>query len=143
MVEAWGPARLCIAAQQRHGEGVVLPLYTALGTRIHNGKATRDRALMEAALLEVGLEPALADVTTSTEYDDALRASHEEGIQLVGTDVGTPIIAIDGVGLFGPVLSPIPRGEAAGRLWDGFVLVTRTDGFYELKRSRTRPPIFD
>ncbi len=142
MVAAWGPARLCIAAQQRSGDGVVLPLYTALGTRIHNQKVTRDRALLEAALAEVGLEPGLAAATTSTEYDAALRASHDAGMKLVGSDVGTPIVAVDGVGLFGPVVSPIPRGEAAGRLWDGFLLVATTEGFYELKRSRDRPPIF-
>lgn len=143
MNEAWGPARVCIAAQRHFGDGVVLPLYTALGTRIHQHKAARDHALMEASLAEVGLEPGLAEAMTSSEYDELLRQSHEDGMRRVGTDVGTPIIAVNGTALFGPVVSPIPRGQAAGRLWDGFLLVATTDGFYELKRSRDRPPIFD
>jgi hypothetical protein len=79
----------------------------------------------------------------STEYDDALRASHKEGIERVGYEVGTPIISMNGTSIFGPVVSPIPRGEDAGRLWDGVMLVTQTDGFFELKRGRTRDPIFD
>jgi 2-hydroxychromene-2-carboxylate isomerase len=143
MERAWGPVRVCIAARRRHGDQVLLPLYTALGTRLHNQHGTLDRSLVEAALAEAGLEPDLADAMGSTEFDAELRASHEDGIRRVGTDVGTPIIAVNGTALFGPVVTPIPRGEAAGRLWDGFVLVAGTDGFYELKRSRDRRPSFD
>ena len=143
MAKAWGPVRVCIAAEQKFGTEKVLPLYTAIGTRFHNGKAEWDRATIADALAEVGLPDDLADAMTSTEYDDAVRASHQDGIDRVGYEVGTPVISVNGTSIFGPVLSPIPRGEAAAKLWDGVLLVTGTDGFFEMKRSRTRDPIFD
>lgn len=143
MKQAWGPVRVAIAAEQRLGPEVLGPLYTALGTRFHHEKLPRDRATVEAALAEAGLPADLADAMESTEYDEALRASHAEGIERVGYEVGTPIISMNGTSIFGPVVTPIPRGEAAARLWDGVNLVTQTDGFFELKRSRTRDPIFD
>jgi hypothetical protein len=139
----WGPVRVCIAAEQEHGPQVLGPLYTALGTRFHHDKAPRDRNTIEAALAEAGLPPGLADAMDSTEFDAALRASHADGIDRVGYDVGTPVISVNGLSVFGPVVSPIPRGEAAARLWDGMLLIAGTDGFFELKRSRTRDPIFD
>ena len=139
----WGPVRICIAAAQQYGPEVLGPLYTALGTRFHNQKLPRERATYEAALVEAGLPAELADAAESTSYDEALRASHKEGIERVGYDVGTPIISVDGTSIFGPVVSPIPRGEAAAKLWDGVLLIAGTDGFFELKRSRTRDPIFD
>jgi protein-disulfide isomerase-like protein with CxxC motif len=141
--QAWGPVRVCIAAEQKFGPEVLLPLYTALGTRFHHDKAERNRATIEAALAEAGLPTELADAMDSTEYDEALLASHKDGMDRVGYEVGTPVISVDGVSFFGPVVSPIPRGEDAARLWDGVVLVAGTDGFFELKRSRTRDPIFD
>jgi 2-hydroxychromene-2-carboxylate isomerase len=140
---AWGPVRVLIAAEQAHGPQVLLPLYTALGNRFHLEKAPRDRETIVAALAEAGLPASLADAMDSTEYDDAVRASHAEGIARVGYDVGTPVISVGDLSVFGPVVSPIPRGEAAGRLWDGVLLIAGTDGFFELKRSRTRDPIFD
>jgi 2-hydroxychromene-2-carboxylate isomerase len=140
----WGPVRVCIAAEQEHGPQVLGALYTALGTRFHNNhEEFKDRAVIEAALAEAGLPPGLADAAESTEFDDALRASHKDGIDRVGYDVGTPIISVKGTSVFGPVLSPIPRGEAAAKLWDGVLLISQTDGFFELKRSRYRDPIFD
>jgi 2-hydroxychromene-2-carboxylate isomerase len=142
MTKAWGPVRVCIAAEQKFGPEVLAPLYTALGTRFHDDKAERDRATIEAALVEAGLPAELADAMDSTEYDEALRASHKDGMDRVGYEVGTPVISVDGASFFGPVVSPIPRGEDAARLWDGVLLVTKTDGFFELKRSRTREPIF-
>jgi hypothetical protein len=132
-----------MAAAQRHGDEVLLPLYTALGTRFHHEKLPRDRETIAAALTDVGLSPDLAGATTSTELDDAVRASHNDGMDRVGLEVGTPVISVQGVSFFGPVVTPTPRGEAAGLLWDGVLLVAGTDGFYELKRTRDRPPIFD
>lgn len=143
MEAGWGPVRVLIAAAAAHGDEVLLPLYTALGTRFHHEKKPKDRATVEEALAEVGLPLDLADAMTSTAFDDALKKSHHAGMDQVGMDVGTPVISVAGVAFFGPVISPIPRGEAAGKLWDGVLLVAGTDGFFELKRSRTRDPIFD
>ncbi len=142
MKQAWGPVRVSIAAEQKFGPEVLLPLYTALGTRFHNENAEPDRATIEAALAEAGLPAELADAADSTAYDHALRTSHQDGMDRVGYQVGTPVISVDGISFFGPVVSPIPRGEAAARLWDGVLLVAGTDGFFELKRSRTREPVF-
>jgi protein-disulfide isomerase-like protein with CxxC motif len=143
MAQAWGPVRVCVAAEQKFGSDAVLPLYTAIGTRFHHEKAERNRATIEAALTEAGLPTELADAMDSTEYDDAVRASHTDGIERVGVEVGTPVISVGGASIFGPVVTPIPRGEAAGKLWDGVLLCLQTPGFFELKRSRTNPPIFD
>jgi 2-hydroxychromene-2-carboxylate isomerase len=143
MAKAWGPVRVCIAAEQKLGPGVLGPLYTAIGTRFHHEKAERDRATIEAALADAGLPVDLADAMDSTEYDEALRASHCDGMDRVGYEVGTPVITVGDLSIFGPVVSPIPRGEAAARLWDGVLLIAGTDGFFEMKRSRTRDPIFD
>ncbi len=143
MKDAWGPVRVAIAAEQKYGPEVLGRLYTELGTRFHNEKSERNRATVEEALEAAGLDRALADAADSDQYDTALRASHAEGIERVGYDVGTPVISVAGASFFGPVVSPIPRGEAAAKLWDGVRLVAETDGFFELKRSRTRDPIFD
>ncbi len=143
LAQAWGPVRVCVAAERKFGADVVLPLYTAIGTRFHNDAAERNRATVEAALAEAGLPADLADAMDSTEYDDAVRASHADGIERVGVEVGTPVISVGGASIFGPVMTPIPRGETAGKLWDGVLLCLQTPGFFELKRSRTAPPIFD
>jgi hypothetical protein len=140
---AWGPVRVCIAAEQEKGSDILLPLYTALGNRIHLEKRGEDPSIIAEALEEVGLPVSLAAAATSTEYDDALQKSHHAGMDPVGMDVGTPVIHVNGIAFFGPVVTPAPKGEAAGKLWDGVVLVAGTDGFFELKRSRDRAPIFD
>jgi 2-hydroxychromene-2-carboxylate isomerase len=143
MDRAWGPVRVVVAAQQQHGDDVVLPLYTAMGTRIHPGGMKDFDQVIREALAEVGLPAELADVAHSDEVDEQLRKSHAEGIELVGEDVGTPVVAFQGVAFFGPVVTPAPKGEAAARLWDGAVAVASVPGFYELKRTRTEGPIFD
>jgi hypothetical protein len=142
MLLARGPVRVLIAAQQRYGDDVLLPLYTALGKRFHLEHAPIERATVEGALADCRLPADLAETMTSTDYDELLRASHDDGIQRVGLEVGTPIISVNGASFFGPVVTPMPTGEAAARLWDGVVLVTGTDGFFELKRTRDRRPEF-
>ena len=139
---AWGPARVATAVEQKHGD--VRAFYTAVGNRIHLEKQPLGRNLYVAALQEVGLSVELADAAESTEYDDVMLAGNQAGLGPVGEDLGTPAIHVtmpDGSvnAFFGPVVSPTPRGEAAGLLWDGVLLVSGTPGFFELKRARTRP----
>ncbi|MFJ5874723.1 DsbA family protein [Streptomyces cinereoruber] len=146
--KAWGPVRVVIAAQQLHGDEVVGKLYTALGTRFHNNGEGPTREAIAGALKDVGLPEDLVEYADKDTYDTELRASHQEGIDKVGQDVGTPVIAVPGpdgeeVAFFGPVVTPAPRGEAAARLWDGTLLVASTPGFYEIKRTRTAAPSFE
>jgi hypothetical protein len=131
-----------MAAEQKAGQEILGPLYTAIGTRFHDEHAPRERPVIEAALAEAGLPASLADAMESTEFDEAVRASHADGMDRVGYEVGTPVISVEGASFFGPVVTPIPRGEAAARLWDGVLLVVNTDGFFELKRTRDRKPEF-
>jgi hypothetical protein len=148
LATGWGPVRVCIAAEQAHGNQVLRDLYTALGVRRHLAQRQFDDEVLREALAEVGLPEDLAGAAGSTEYDEALRASHDAGMKPVGLDVGTPTIHVPGpdgemMAFFGPVVTPAPRGEAAGRLWDGCLLVAGTPGFYEIKRTRDAKPIFD
>lgn len=136
----WAPVRVLIAAARDHGDEVLAPLYTAMGTRRHPGGRTDTDAIIAESLAEAGLPAELAQVAATDDVDDLLRASHARAIELVGNDVGTPVVAIDGVGYFGPVVTPAPTGQAALDLFDGLVLMTRVPGFYELKRSRTSGP---
>jgi len=143
MKKAWGPVRVLIAAEERHGSKVIEPLYIAMGTR-HHVQGEKDLELVVAgALSDVGLEADLADAATRTDFDKALLVSHHVGMDPVGYEVGTPVIHLGDVAFFGPVVTPAPKGEAAGRLWDGVILVASTPGFYELKRTRTEGPNFE
>ena len=137
LATAWGPVRVLVKAEQEHGNEALLPLYNAMGSRIHLQKMDSDRTMVEQSLEEAGLPLSLADAMDDTSLDDAVAKSHHEGMDAVGDDVGTPTIHIEGTAFFGPVITKAPRGEEAGKLWDGCVAVASYPLFFELKRSRS------
>lgn len=143
MKQGWGPVRVIIAARELHGDEYIKPLYDAMGSLIHHEGIKDFAEVISKALSETGLPADLARFADSDEYDVQLRASHESGISLVGQDVGTPVVAVNGTAFFGPVLTRIPRGEEAGRIWDATVTLAGYPHFFELKRSRTESPEFN
>jgi 2-hydroxychromene-2-carboxylate isomerase len=128
--------RVLIAAEQHTGHEALLPLYTALGERIHREKQALGRELVEGALVDAGLPAHLVDAMDDPSYDAALLASHRDAMDRVGDDVGTPTIAFNDSSFFGPVLTKIPRGEDAGRIWDGAIALSAFPYFSEIKRTR-------
>jgi len=143
MNKAWGPVRVMIALEQRYGNDTLESFYSAFGERFHvRGEQTDLLATAEAALVDAGLDASLIDAAVSDEFDDDLRTSHFAGMDPVGFDVGTPVVHVGDVAFFGPVVTPAPKGEAAGTLFDGVLAVASTPGFYELKRTRSEGPTF-
>jgi hypothetical protein len=135
----WGRRahRVLVATDERHGQDAVANLYTAIGERVHDNGADRDDATTAAALAAAGLPADLIHAADDAELDKVVRASHDEGQARVGTESGSPVVAIgDGPGFFGPVIHPIPTGADADRLFEAVRLLSTVPQFSELKRSR-------
>jgi protein-disulfide isomerase-like protein with CxxC motif len=142
-----GAVRVISAAERRSGSDVVLPLYSALGARIHLDGRRDFESIVSEALAETGLPTDLMASFHDESEDAAVRASHRRALELVGQDVGTPVISIRSadrspVAFFGPVLSRTPIGETAGRLWDAARVMAEYPHFFEMKRSRTEEAQF-
>lgn len=147
MDQGWGPARLATAVAENYGQEQLDALYTALGEAIHHqqiNKGDKDFAqAIEVALAQAGLPADLAQVAQSQDYDQAMRASTAAGLEAAGgDDIGVPLMSINGVTFFGPVMSPAPTGEEALKVFDGALALASYPGFFELKRPRTVGPIF-
>jgi hypothetical protein len=140
--KTWGPVRVIAAAKKKNGYEVVLPLYTEIGTLFHPGAKPVAKDTISEALQNLKLDASLINFYDSNEFDQDLRDSTKAALDLVGDDVGTPIISVEGVAFFGPVITPAPKGIEALKLWDGVVAAASVPGFFELKRTRTARPQF-
>ena len=143
MDNGWTPARAALLVEQRHGSEKLREFYTEIGTRFHPGGQSVSVDVVREALEAFGADTDIIDIAQTDAIDEDLRRSHHEGMDPVGDEVGTPVIRVNGMSLFGPVISPAPKGEEAGNLFDGVVKVSAYPGFFELKRTRTVDPIFD
>ena len=153
MDEGWGPVRVALAVEERFGSDALRTFYTLIGTRIHPGGQPVTRETAAAALADLAVASGRA--ADDAEYagliaayetdanDEALRRSHHEGMDPVGSDVGTPVIHVNGMALFGPVISRVPTGDGAVAAWDAFVTLAQTLGFWETKRDRSEGPQFE
>ena len=140
--KTWGPVRVIAAAKRKNGYEVVLPIYTAIGNLFHPGAKPVEKETVIEALKTANLDASLIEAYDSNEFDQDLRDSTKAALDLVGSDVGTPVISVEGVAFFGPVITPAPKGEDALKLWDGVVAAASVPGFFELKRTRTARPQF-
>jgi hypothetical protein len=140
---SWAPVRVALGVERDYGQEPLAAFYTAIGTRYHPQGEPRTRETIEKALADVGLPTQLAGLGDTGDWDEDLRASHRAGMDPVGYDVGTPVIHVGDVAWFGPVLTPRPTGEQAGRLFDAVLELSTYPGFFELKRARTSKPTFD
>ena len=139
----WGTGRAIVAAQDAGGQEAVLALYNEMGRRMHVEGQLHTPEMIAEAVAAVGLPMSVAAAAGDEAWDEGLRASHAEAMALVGNDVGSPVVQFGDVGFFGPVVSPAPRGEVAGRLFDAVHAAATVPGFYELKRSRDGDAIVD
>jgi hypothetical protein len=141
-----GPSRVAIALAERFGGEALARFYTAFGELVFDvwrrPTAAEYHRAVRSALASLGLPAGLEDTMDGSDHDEALRRSTAAGLAPVGSDVGTPTTHIDGVAFYGPVLNAIPRGKEALRVFDGARLLAGYPEFFELKRTRLRPPVF-
>ncbi len=140
-----GQLRVMESIRAAEGDDALFGVYWDFASRIHHD-GDRDFDIAQA-LEKLGIDPAHAAAADDDKWDAEIRSRMDEGLALVGEDVGTPIIALDRsdgkrVGIFGPVITRAPRGEDALKLWDGMVAMMDIDGFWELKKTRTERPEF-
>jgi Mycothiol-dependent nitroreductase Rv2466c len=143
--DAWLPVRVVAATALSLGNDAVRDLYTALGPLIHAKQMPIGRDMFALALGRAGLPHSLANAARDPFYDSAVRASHHAGVDPLGDVAACPVLHVAGpegesIAFMGPLVTPYPRGEAAGRLWDAVALAAATDGFFGLRRLLTRSP---
>ncbi|SDI19920.1 hypothetical protein SAMN05192558_101177 [Actinokineospora alba] len=139
-----GPSRVAAAVLVRHGPEALRAWHAAFGAAIFDHWRYPDAqeyvSASKHALTVAGLPTELV-AADSAAVEEALRRSHTEGVTPVGADAGTPIVHLDGVAFFGPVLNAVPRGDDAVRLFDAARMLAQCPDFFELKRTRTAPPV--